>query len=53
MDRRHLVLANERAHEVARLDLVGEIDRRRRALALARGMKLIKRLAEPDLPRVR
>ena len=42
----HLALADQRAHEVAGLDLVGEVDRRRRALDLARDDQLIERLAE-------
>ena len=41
-----LAFADQRADEAAGLDLVGEIDRRRRALELAGGLLLVERLAE-------
>ena len=41
---RNLALPDQRAHEVAGLDLVGEVDWRRRALDLARDDQLIERL---------
>ena len=43
---RNLAFADQRAHEAAGLDLVGEIDRRRRAFELAGRQLLVERLAE-------
>ncbi len=46
MHRERVAFADQRAHQTPGLDLVVEIDRRRRAFEFSRGVVLIERLAE-------